>query len=109
MRTNDDDIMIEPIDGSRMTEEEREGFESDPHVIYKKRHSSNHVHASQGGSREEKLQYCGKGRRRKYDVIIKTFFFRRTFGERLVWWLLKYLLIICFKLRTNARRFQKSF
>ena len=66
MRTRDDDVIIEPIDDSRISEEERKGFDtSKPHIIYKKRHSSKHVEANQGGSKEEKLQYCGKGRRRK--------------------------------------------
>ena len=64
MRTNDDDIIIEPIDDSHIGEDERHNFDSDPHVIYKKRH--NHMHQKQGGKKEEKLQYCGKGRRRKF-------------------------------------------
>ena len=68
MRTRDDDVIIEPVDESLVSEEERRGFESArPHVIYKKRHSSAHVQANQGGggNKEEKLQYCGKGRRRE--------------------------------------------
>jgi len=70
MRTRDDDVIIEPVDDEVVSEEERRGFESArPHVIYKKRHSAAHVQASQGGGgKEERLQYCGKGRRHPVSI-----------------------------------------
>ena len=81
MRTRDDDVIIEPVDESLVSDEEQRGFESArPHVIYKKRHSSAHVQASQGGSKEEKLQYCGKGRRRE----LISCFFCENFWDKVV-------------------------
>ena len=65
MRTGADDVIIEPIDGSRLSEEDRNKFESEPHVIYKKRHSA----ANQGGGKDEKVHYCGKERRREYITV----------------------------------------
>ena len=36
MQTNNDDIIVEPIDDSHLSGDERHKFGSDPHVIYKK-------------------------------------------------------------------------